>query len=415
MPNNANSEIYVICSDDPLLKLDRSRELLARWRQFVPDAEFLLYTYSELQGTGGSPNLKGIENEMSDPGLFGGERIIKVILKDMDTTAIELFKLIAANMRPGLFILIELPRITAKLAKSKEVDSQGLHRFLTFREGSAGAEALAQQSGAKGGKGGRSSAAKKKTATRSRKGEAAKSEAIGYLRDVGAQFEILYPPEGAQLKSWISQRAGMYGFRVNNDALDFIARSCDNNLLTIDHSLQVLQMMAEADNMQQMKVLDLKSVEDYFTQDARYNGFELPEAIFNGDSLKALTIIASFCSGHDTNLSTALGLLINRMDSSISTVYEGKQQNLQRAHFNTQTAFFMSHNLKVPSSQKSHLKAMQVLTDGQLEELTSCLSEASCSYSTFDLDGAYRALQRMALAATQPGQTRFLSADLLVF
>ena len=103
------------------------------------------------------------------------------------------------------------------------------------------------------------------------------------------------------------------------------------------------------------------------------------------------------------------------MDSSISTGYEGKQKNLQRAHFNTQTAFFMSHNLKVPSSQKSHLKAMQVLTDGQLEELTSCLSEASCSYSTFDLDGAYRALQRMALAATQPGQTRFLSADLLVF
>lgn len=403
--SSSRGEIYVICSDDPLLKLDKSQEIIQRWRKEVPDAEFLLYTFSELQGNNSNYKFQDIETELSDPGLFGGERIIKVVLKDMDNLAIELFKLIAGNMRDGLYILIEMPRITSKLAKSKEVDAQVLHRFLSFTGDSEGAKALAAQE--KGTK--KKASAKGKT---SRKGEAAKSEAIGYLRDVGAQFLILYPPEGNELKGWITERAARYGFRVAADALDFIARSCDNNLLSIDHSLQVLEMMQ--DNTQgKMTTLTMDMVEDYFTQDARYSGFELPQAIFTGDPLKALSIISSFCSGLETNFASALGLLISRMDSSLNAICEGKLQNIARSDMRARQAFFLSRNIKVPSSQDVHMRAMQRLSDAQLQIMSACLSEASAAYSSFEYDAAYRALQRLALATSSPEKLPYLSADLL--
>lgn len=415
MPNSRPANIYLICSDDPLLKMERSQDIIKQWRNLDPQAEFLLYTFSEIQGAGSSgPNLKSIESEMSDPGLFANSRIIKIILKDLDNTAVELFKLIASNYREGLYILIDLPIITTKLADSAPKDPAPLRRYLSFSAGSAGGEALAQNELPKT-KSKRASTKPKTTKSmHTRMSDSAKkTEAIGYLRFLGAQIERLYTPDGHKLIEWIQRRAAQYGFNLSGQPLDFIARSCDNNLLTINHSLQVLAMM-QGNTSRQRIDLTLDMVEAYFIQDSRYTGFELPVAIFNNDPLKALNIIASFCSGCDTSKDQAIGLLLNRMDSSLNTVYEGKKLKIDWSYNSKQRqAFLLSHNLKISTTQNAVIQAIRNLSEEHLHYMTQCLSEASCFYSTFDFDGAYRALQRMALIVSHPQGVQFLSADLL--
>ena len=378
--------VYVVCSDDPLLKLERSRELIAQGRQMLPDAEFLLYTFSDLQGLGGA-NLKSIENEMSDPGLFGGDRIIKVNLKDLDTTAIDLCKLVAASFRPGLFIILELPRLNTIYTKVDPIDPTPLKHILSFAPG------LDESSSTK-------KSAPKKGSKRTPGIETRKKEALGYLKGLGANIEVLYPPEGNELKSWIAQRGRTYHLSIAPQVVEFIAQSCDNNLLLIDQSLRLMELLhaERKQNPNALSELTLDEVETYFTQDARYTGFELPQALFSGDSLKALNIINSLCSGQEMNLTTALNLLIGRLDESLTCVALGKANNIARADFRTKSAFFMARNIKVRASQEAHLKAIQEMPQGMFEFLNQCLSEASIALSQFNPEGALRALQRMALA-----------------
>lgn len=386
--NYGNGDIFVMCSDDPLLKLDCSQELIALGRSKLPDAEFMLFTHSDLSPAGGAPNLKLLENEMSDPGLFGGDRIIKIILKDLDATAVELFKLIAGSFRPGLFIVIDLPRVTKATINVKPVDPTPLKHILSFAPGSSGAALL------EGKDKGKDKAKGKSKRTPSL--ETRKKEAVGYMLAVGAKFLPMYPPEGDELRNWIGARGHKYGVTIDANAIDYIARACDNNLLIIDHSLQLMEMMREGNSAN--ATLSLEDAEVYFTQDSRYTGFELPVAIFSTDSLKALNIISSFCSGEGMNKTAAVSLLISRMDESINAVYQGKKEGIHQADYNKRMAFFMANNIRVIPSQEAHLKAIRSMPDEMLDFLNLCLTEASEAFSHFDVDGAYRALQRMCLA-----------------
>lgn len=380
------ADVYVVCSDDPLLKLERTRDLIAQGRQKLPEAEFLLYTFSDLQGFAGT-NLQAIENEMSDPGLFGGDRIIKVNLKDLDNTAIDLFKLVAASFRPGLFIILELPRINSTYTKVAPLDPSPLKHILNFDQAAP--------------------APAKKGAKKSRAPslETRRKEAMGYLLGIGAHVEVLYPPD--DLKQWIALRGRAYNLKMAPAVVDFIAQSCDNNLLTINQSLQLMELLHAGTGS---SVLTLDEVETYFTQDARYSGFELPQALFNRDSLKALSIISSFCSGQEMNLQAALSLLIGRLDESLMSVALGKEQNIVRAAPQAKMAFFMSRNVKVRASQDALLRAIREMSEETLCTLSQYLSEASCALSRFDSDGALRALQRIALAVNR--DVRALSPEL---
>ena len=482
-----HSDIYIISSDDPLLKLDRSQELMKQGRKLLPEAEFFLYTYSDLQGAGGSgANLKSLENELADPGLFGGDRLIKIILKDFDNTAVEVFNLLASSNRPGIFVIIDIPRMNSKYLKAEAKDPSHLKHLLSFAPGSAGEAAFAaQNSGKKGkvGKGAKPSSAAK-GGKRATGAEAKKSEAVGYLKGIGAHFELLYPPEGAELPQWIRARAKRYGLTIQEDALDFIARSCENNLMTIDQSLQLMQLLrldhnpvnavptidgqvvseTELDSAStdstttdstalgsaapgtaipgsaapgtatpgsaipgsaapaketagtsaptSLAPLTLVDVETYFTQDSRYTGFELPIAILQNDTLKALNIISSFCSGQGANMSSALSLLLARMDESLATIYDGKEQSITSAPSNEQFAFFMAHNIKLSQAQDLYKKAIREMSLDYLNFLNKCLSEATQAYSTFDNDGAYLALQR--LAASRDPRVVNLSPSLIL-
>lgn len=389
-------DVYIVCSDDPLLKLERTRELIAQGREKLPDADFLLYTFSDLQGQGGA-NLQSIENEMSDPGLFGGDRIIKVNLKDLDATAIDLLKLVAASFRPGLFIILELPRLNTTYTKVAPLDPSPLRHILSFEPGEQ-APATKKASRPK-------SSVKRQPSLETRK-----KEAMGYIQGLGAHIEILYPPEGPELKQWIAARGRKYRLNIAPTVVEYIAQSCDNNLLTIDHSLQLMELL-HSECSGAISELTLDEVETYFTQDSRYSGFELPQAIFSRDSLKALNVISSFCSGQEMNITQALSLLIGRLDESLTSVALGKEKNIGRAAFNEQRAFFLSRNIKVRASQDAHLKAIREMPDNLLAFLNQCLSEASIAQSRFDQEGAMRALQRMALAVNT-GAVKYLSPEL---
>lgn len=383
------SDVYILSSDEPMLKFERSKELIAKARTKLPNAEFLLYTFSELQGAGsGGPNLKDIEGQMSDPGLFGSDRIIKVILKDFDELAIELFKLIAASYRPGLFIIVEMPRIASTYNKVPAKDPNELKYIASFLPGSRGEQALKEQEQASKGK---KTKAKPKRASSQ---ETRRKDACGYLKGLGASIEYFYPPEGDQLKRWILEHARIYHLSITPEALEFIATACDNNLLLIDQSLQMMQLVRQGSDNN--APLTLAEVDAYFTQDSRYTGFEFPVAILMGESLKALNILSSFCSGQNQGLSQALSFLIGRLDESLNVVYKGKAINLGRASQQERFAFFMQNNIKVPSAQNAHFKAISQMPPEMLKYLTQNLAQASRAFSHYDHEQAYLALQRMA-------------------
>ena len=407
-----NQGLQVICSDDPLLKMEYSQNVIHSWRQQAPDAEYRIYTFSELQGQGSSgANLKELENELSDVGLFGGAKIIKIILKDLDATAMDLFEMIAATFHSDLYILIELPRINKTIADAEPqpLPEEKRHR-MSFRD-------LALDSDNSKGSG------RKKSTTRKSKGggkngsvDARKKTVISYLKYLGANIVVLYTPEGQDLRHWIDNRAHEYNFSLTKESIEFVANCYDNNLLGIDQSLQIMDLMYCANPSANRFNLGLKEVEPYFSQDARFSGFELPNAILTGDSLRALNVISSYSSGQGGSISAALSLFLFNLDAAFIAVYDGKTEGITaKTPYGERSRFFLSRGIKTPAAQNAIMAAIKDISTDLLDVLNSCLTEATLAYSRFDNDGAYRALQRMAVLVAKnknPQQTMRLAKGL---
>ena len=109
--------VYVFSSDDPFLKNERSKAVIFQARQELPQAEFMLFTSSDLT-SGSVANLARLENELIDPGLFGGDRIIKIYLNDLNSIAVQVLQLLAMRSRPGVVTVVEIGRINSALAKT---------------------------------------------------------------------------------------------------------------------------------------------------------------------------------------------------------------------------------------------------------------------------------------------------------
>ena len=86
--------VFILSSDDPLLKNDRSSEIYHSYKEKHPDSEYLLFTYSDFASSGQS-NLAVLENELIDGGLFTSNKVIKIYLKDIDKTAADVLMLLA--------------------------------------------------------------------------------------------------------------------------------------------------------------------------------------------------------------------------------------------------------------------------------------------------------------------------------
>ncbi len=347
----ALNPVYVLSSDDPLLKNDKAREIVEQARRELPEAAFMLFTHSDFASTRGA-NLAALENELIDPGLFGGDRLIKIYLKDLDATAVEVLNLIARRWRPGVCIIIDLPRLNSAFIKEKP---------LPFKE-----------------------EPKLKLETR-------KKHALAFIKGIGGSVEILYTPEGTELLNFIAARCQRYGFTLDRQAANYLAMACEGNLISIDQSLQIMQM-----TQKQGTIITVAEVDRFFSQDARFTGFEFTEALLNGESLRALNVLDAFCNGPGSSLSSALALLLGRLDGALSAVREGKGVNLSAPA--ERTRFMLSHGIKTPRAQQAVLKALNAMPVTLLNFLTLSLSKAAKDFSSFNHEHAYLTLQQMAVS-----------------
>ncbi len=365
----ASPAVFLLCSDDPLLKNDRSAEIIAAARRnLASDAGFLLFTSSDLQSSGG---LTRLETELMDPGLFGGDRIIKIYLKDLDKTGLEVCAIIAERMRSGICIIIDLPRIKSDVVKAP---AKAFERAAPPKKSRKKGEAKA---------------------ARTKTQDSAQKNAIGWLKAIGAAIEVMYPPEGPQLSAWIAERAkSRYQLFLNPDAVNYLALAFEGNLTALDQSLQILQIA----DCGRGKQIGLDLILKYMSQDARFTGFELADAVFNAQSERALNILSSLSNEPGGGRAAAVPLQVTRLDSALNAVIAARGQKISpRLDYASRQAFFRSFRIFSLSSQNAVLRAAAQMPDQLLDYINATLAEASRAVSTFETDRAYLCLQRICV------------------
>ncbi|WP_294565276.1 DNA polymerase III subunit delta [uncultured Succinatimonas sp.] len=349
--------VFILSSDDPLLKNDRSSEIYHSYKERYPESEYLLFTYSDFASSGQS-NLAVLENELIDGGLFTTSKIIKIYLKDIDKTAADVLMLLAkyiSKNREDLQVIIDLPRIAASFNK-------------------ASAKPFAEES------------------KKGRKADLRVKDAIAYLKNQNSVLEIMYPPSLHEMPGWISSRSRRYGLYIDPDAAVFLASAYEGNLTAIDQCLQIVKMTAKTEK------ITIKDIFTYFSKDSRFSGFELTDAILDGQGLRALNILNSLCSLEGNTLSTNLPLILSRLDNALSALAAAKTQNLRNAGFQEKTAFFAKYGIRLPQSQNSIMKAALQMPDILINYLNKTLASASKAYSSFDNKTAFLCLQRICTA-----------------
>lgn len=353
--------VYLIASDDPLLKNERSAEIVAAARKEMPDADFMMFTHSDFQSSG-EANLQRLENELMDPGLFGGDRIIKIYLKELNRTAVAVLMLIAQRLRDRVVIVIDLPRIQASFQKltpkpfeKPSKDKKTSPRKSSFEKKAAG----------------------KKDA----------ELAVSYLLNRGAQVQIIYPPEGDQLIAWIQNRARKYTLGCTPDCARYIAACGEGNLTGIDQTLNMLGITAPN------SAISIELLDKTLSQDSRFSGFEIAEAVLNGDGVRALNVLNSFCQGSGP-LTEALGQIIGSLDSALTAIPRVREAHPERMqNWKDKSMFYMSLGLRTLGMQKAVQKAAFRMPPELVRYLTDELAYASQLWSSFRTSEARQALQ----------------------
>ncbi len=365
----ANSRVYLLCSDDPLLKNEKSEALVHEALSSHTNPEFLLFTYSDFKGEGGSSNLARLENELKDLGFFCDFRVIKIYLKDLDKIAVEVLECIAANAMDSMLIIVDLPRVNTIYTK---VTPKNIHD-------------------------------KDKGKTPGL--ETRKKNAIAYI--LGARGEVLsmYPPDINEMPAWIMQRCRLYGFNIDNNTAAYLSQRCEGNLVTIDQSLKIMQITCPN------KIIDINAADAFFNQDSRYSGFEFTDALLNAQSQRALNILDALLKEQVSIASVVLSLILSRLDEALKTIVRFKKEQIHKKDYSSKSRFFLSHNIKMLKTQQAITKAAVHMPDELIDYIAKELSQASYDFSCFDFTKVILSLQRMAVAmrnfqAMQLCQTR---------
>lgn len=344
--------IYLLASDDPLLKNERSETITTRARKALPDAELLIFTSSDFQAQGRA-GFAAVETELVSPGLFGGNRILKIYLRAFDLTAAKLMLLVAEHMREGVYIIFDLPRIVSSYAKLKPKPLQAKIKGSSLKTLS--------------------------------------ENAVAFLKNLGASVEILYPPEGTQLRAWVAARAARYKMHATADAVEFVAASCEGNLQSIDQTFQVLGFFM-ADH-----TLTAEFIENYLTSDCRSTDTELAECILAQDAVRALNILSSLCPPENRNPEN-LGRILARLDSVFSLIPLIKKERPDRMDFRRRLAFFAKTTVKFPPLQTAAMQAAPGMPQWFFAGISAELAKACTFYSAFKNEDAFRCLQNICMA-----------------
>lgn len=344
---NKQAPIYLLSSDEPLLKLDRADELLAEARSQLPDADFLIFTDVDFKA-GAQVNLVRLENELRDPGLFGGDRIIKLYFKDYDNTAAQVLQCIARYYRPGIFIIVDLPRIKSSFARLQPKP---------LPEKKSGRVDL-------------------------------KNAAISYVKYLGASLEIMYPPGGAELQQFVAGRCARYGFRIAPETSRVLASLNEGNLTAIDGALKLMTLS------QREGEITLDDLNRYFVQDSRFSAFELAEALISGDGVRALNILHSVFSAQSGGAAAQLPLVISRLDSCLNVIVQLKEG----CSPSDSRALMAAAAIVTSSMQAAVTKAARNMPPQLLYFLIRALKDCALLHSHFRMEEAVALLQTMAVS-----------------
>lgn len=347
MPNQA--PIYLLSSDEPLLKLDRADELMQLARKQLPDADFLIFTDADFSGST-KANLVKLENELRDPGLFGGDRILKLYFKEYNNIAAQVLQCIAQFYRPGVFIIIDLPRLNASFNKlpPKPVPETTPKRVDL------------------------------------------KNAAISYLKHLGASLEIFYAPDGARLQQFVVQRCAKYGFRLSPECSALLASLNEGNLTAIDGALKLMTLSDKKGD------ITLDDLNTYFVQDSRFSAFELTEALLSGQGPRALNILHSVFSAQSGGAAAQMPLIISRLDTCLNVIVKMREQRLGS---DAQGQALMRQNAIVtPALQRAVLMAVRNMPPHLLQFLIRALKDCALLHSHFRMAEAQSLLQTMAVS-----------------
>ncbi|MCR5085006.1 MAG: hypothetical protein K6A65_05845 [Succinivibrionaceae bacterium] len=365
----ALAPVYIISSDEPLLKNDRHDEVMRDARAALPAAQLVILTTSDFSGSG-KQGLAALESELLDPGLFGGDRIIKLYFKDLDSTAVAALEMLALRMRDGICAIVDFPRLNTAYFKEAPRDPKELQENAPPK--------------GKGGKAGRAISA-----------ETRKKRAIAYIKFIGGEANgPLFPPDPGALPEFLARRARKLGMGITRDAAEYLAACFSGNLCAADQALRVMALSPHDGPV------GAAEIEREITEDSRATPYEVQDAILQGDTGRALAIIGTVATGRDQAL--GLGLMLQCLDNVQGAIRDALAKDLGRAAWAEKTAFCMAHGLKVPAVQRALIGALGWVTPRHLQRLCSHLARADAAYRRFDLPECARELRALATSVGDP-------------
>ncbi|MGN1280866.1 MAG: DNA polymerase III subunit delta [Succinivibrio sp.] len=359
--------VYIFSSDDPFLKAEKSRDIIRRARQELPEAEFMIFTASDFS-SGAQANLMRLENELIDPGLFGVDRIIKIYLNQLNATALQVLQLVAKRHRQGVVCVIEMDRFTASYAKVKSANSQFVDDISKL------------------------------------KGESKTKAVFANLNLIGAHISIDYPPEGSAFSQWLINQASKHGLTLSRETLEYLSLTCEGNLVVADQFFELVKSTTNENPV------SIKTASDYLSSNSRFSGFEFAEAALNpSQSIRALNILYSLGQS-SASLASALPLIISNCDkvlSAVQAVRDDKSLLGGRATFNQKMSFFRPYRITALSTMDAIIFAAAHMPNDLYTYLCEELARASECYQTFNNTMAMIHMQNFAIRAQQPYITQF--------
>lgn len=109
--------------------------------------------------------------------------------------------------------------------------------------------------------------------------------AKGLIEHPHSQFLQIWPVEPAQLPAWIRERLAAAGIQASAEAVDLLATRVEGNLLAAAQEVEKLKLFCRDAQ------LDVDTVQQAVANSARYDVFNLVDALLEGDPAQALRIL----------------------------------------------------------------------------------------------------------------------------
>lgn len=353
------SPVYILSSEDPFLKTDKSNKIIAAARAAYPDAELMIFTGSDF-GSGGSANLSRLEGELIDPGLFGSNRIIKIYLDEVEKQiSIQVLHLLSKYTREGLVCIVDMPRMKADYNKA-------------IRDPKPYSDKLTDKAAAKA------------------------KQVMSYLGGIGASLEIMYPPSGEELRRFIVNKAqNDYALTIDKSAVEVLALNCEGNLGAIDQFLMIAKLSGD-------NAVSAQTVANYLNHNSRYSGFEFTDAVLNADPQRALNILASLKETEGSGFQQVLMQMVSGFDNALTAVYDLRYKNSEllkgNPAYKAKAAFFAPRRIVSPKTQDALLLAARYMPDNLYDYLVESVASASAALKFYQTDKALMYLQNMAVS-----------------